>query len=65
MTHRAKLRRLAFIVCPCPPTERRKAANGVPANRGGFTSPVPGNVGATPPPAKGTQYATHVYMAIS
>src|SRR5580704_2886898 len=54
ITHRAKLRRLAFISCPWSAAYADTRERSVPANRGGFTSPVTGNVGSGTRPAKGT-----------
>src|SRR5262249_40172644 len=55
ITHRAKLRRLAFILCPC---SARKAESRGPIRARKFASPIPANVGARMPPAKGTDART-------
>src|SRR6266566_409242 len=58
ITHRAKLRRLAFISCPWSAAYADTREPSVPANRGGFTSPVTANVGSGTRPAKGTHRVT-------
>ena len=58
ITHRAKLRRLAFISCPWSAAYADTTSQSVPANRGGFTSPVTANVGSGTLPAKGTRRVT-------
>src|ERR1700732_321598 len=54
ITHRAKLRRLAFISCPWSAAYADTRERSVPANRGGSTPPVTANVGSGTRPAKGT-----------
>ena len=41
-----------------PPDRAYSGDSILPADRGGFTFRYPGNVGATPPPAKGTPFKT-------